>query len=236
MTAVGDDVVPREPKAMGIGHIVPCLITGLFALLFVSSAGAQSRLEGSGRVDDARREEGESDLSLVRGADELQWSVTLFAGQVSKDYLPQIVGNFSAHLEDSYIGGVALDRQLATLGEHVRLEVEGQVAKHFGRQDHWELNALGILRWVTFPWNAYLVTTIAVGDGPSYATKVPKLEAELDSRAGQWLNYLLLELTVALPEHPEWALVGRIHHRSGFFDSLAPGGSNALAVGIRYRF
>lgn len=207
--------------------LAPCLLAVAISLLFASSAGAGSSSEDAGRVDQARREE---------RPDEPRWSVTLFAGRVTKDDLVDIVKSFSAHFEDSYVGVVALNRQLATLGDHLRLEVEGQVGKHFGQQDHWELNALGILRWVTFPWNAYLVTTFAVGDGVSYATKVPKLEAAQDPRTGPWLNYLLFELTFALPEHPEWAIVGRIHHRSGFYGALAPSGSNTLGVGIKYRF
>jgi hypothetical protein len=96
------------------------------------------------------------------------------------------------------------------------------------------LNALVIARWVTFPWNAYLYTTFAVGEGISYATEVPELEQE--AGASQWLNYLLFEVTFALPKYPEWAIVGRIHHRSGFFGALAPNGSNVVAAGIKYRF
>ena len=89
-------------------------------------------------------------------------------------------------------------------------------------------------RWVTFPWNAYLNTTLAIGEGISDATEVPKLEQE--DGASQWLNYLLFEVTFALPKYPEWAIVGRIHHRSGFFGALAPNGSNVVAAGIKYRF
>jgi hypothetical protein len=86
--------------------------------------------------------------------------------------------------EQSYVGVAALSLQVFRLGEHVRLEVEGQVAKHFGEQHHWELNALVIGRWVTFPWNTYLHTTFAIGEGISYATEVPKLEGRRGPRSG----------------------------------------------------
>jgi len=80
-------------------------------------------------------------------------AVTLYGGRFTTDGLGKVL-SFSAEYPDSYIGGVALSWQFAQLGKHIRLEVEGQVAKHFGAQDHWELNALAIGRWVTFPWNA----------------------------------------------------------------------------------
>ena len=64
----------------------------------------------------------------------------------------------------------------------------------------------------------HLPTTFAVGEGISYATEVPELEP--GEGASQWLNYLLFEVTFALPKYPEWAIVGRIHHRSGFFGAL----------------
>jgi hypothetical protein len=165
--------------------------------------------------------------------DDLKWAVTLFGGPVTKDTTGKVF-SLSAHYEDSYLGVGALSWQFAGLGRHLRFEVEGQVAKHFGEQDHWELNALVIGRWVTFPWNAYLGTTVAVGEGVSYATEIPKLEKK--PGASQWLNYLLFEFTFALPAHPEWGLVVRVHHRSGFYSELAPNSSNAVALGIKYRF
>lgn len=156
-----------------------------------------------------------------KSPEELKWAVTLYAGVFSTDHLYEVL-SFSANYEQSYVGVAALSWQFFRLGEHIRLEVEGQVGKHFGEQHHWELNALVIGRWVTFPWNAYLNTTLAVGEGISYATDVPELERE--EGASQWLKY------------PEWAIVGRIHHRSGFFGALAPNGSNVVAAGIKYRF
>ena len=201
---------------------LPIIIVVL--LLFGSHASAEPWLEDSARADEAESE---------KTPDELKWAVTLYGGRFTTDNLKRVV-SFSAEYADSYIGVLALSWQFAQLGEHIRLEVEGQVGKHFGEQDHWELNALVIARWVTFPWNAYLDTTFAVGEGISYATEVPKLEAQ--PGASQALNYLLFELSFALPGHPEWALVGRIHHRSGFWGALAPNSSNAVGVGVKYRF
>ena len=196
----------------------------LFAGLPLSHVSAQPRLEEPAQAED---------VGSPKKPEELKWAVTLYAGVFSTDHLYEVL-TLSANYEQSYVGVAALSWQFFRLGEHIRLEVEGQVGKHFGEQHQWELNALVIGRWVTFPWNAYLNTTFAVGEGISYATEVPELERE--KGASQWLNYLLFEVTFALPKYPEWAIVGRIHHRSGFFGALAPNGSNVVAAGIEYRF
>ena len=195
-----------------------------FDLFVAPHASADPRLDADRPVD----------AGETRKPEEPKWAVTLWAGVFSNSHLPEVV-TLSAEYEDSYLALVALSRQIVALGKHARLEVEGQVGKHIGAQKQWELNALVIARWVTFPWNAYLATTFAFGEGISYATELPKLE-EQEEGASQWLNYLLFELTFALPKHPEWALVARLHHRSGFWGALAPNGSNAVGVGLKYRF
>jgi hypothetical protein len=204
--------------------VFACLCLVFVDLPFGPRASAETQLEDPERVEDAGGE---------KKPEELKWAVTLYTGMFTGASLVDVV-SFSATYVDSYVEVLALSWQFFRLGDHIRLEVEGQVAKHFGEQDHWELNALAVARWVTFPWNAYLATTFAVGEGISYATKVPKLENQPE--ASQALNYLLFELTFALPTHPEWALVGRIHHRSGFWGALAPNHSNVVGVGIKYRF
>jgi len=88
---------------------------------------------------------------------------------------------------------------------------------------------------VEFPWNEYVQTSMAIGEGLSWATEIPALEKKADPHGenSQLLNYILLEVTFAIPESP-WSLVTRIHHRSGAW--VRDNGSNILEAGIRYRF
>lgn len=96
------------------------------------------------------------------------------------------------------------------------------------------------LRWANFPWNRYIATTIAVGEGISYVTQAPLVETENASNGETQniLNYLMLEITFALPKHPQWQLVARIHHRSGVFGlyNAENAGSSAVGLGVRYLF
>ncbi len=120
---------------------------------------------------------------------------------------------------------------------HAPGELELQVYKHFGDQDNWEFTGSVNLRWVVFPWNKYIETTAAVGEGLSWATEIPALEKAdpANTQPEQLLNYILLEVTFAIPESP-WSLVTRIHHRSGVWGLFGHSGSNILEAGIRYRF
>ena len=163
------------------------------------------------------------------------WALTLYGGVYTDNTLG---GVFSFHLDpkDSYIGVLAVSREIWALTKHIRFEIEGQVGKHFAGQDHWELNALLVGRWVTFPWNDYVYTTFAVGEGLSWATEVPKLEKELDGPSHQLLNYMMFELSLSPPRYQEWAFVTRIHHRSGMFGVFGHGSSNIMGAGIKYRF
>jgi hypothetical protein len=140
-------------------------------------------------------------------------------------------------LKDSYTFGVSVSKQFAELTRYMRLEGELQVLKHFGEQDNWEFTGSVNLRWVVFPWNKYLETSMAIGEGLSWATEIPALEKADPSNSdySQLSNYILLEVTFAIPESP-WSLVTRIHHRSGVWGVYGHSGSNVLEMGVRYRF
>jgi len=168
------------------------------------------------------------------------WSLTLYGGTLVNADLGEMVTEFPPESEDSQFVALTLAREFATSGPHLRWEVEGQVVKHFGTQDHWEFNPLLVLRWITFPWDRWVDTSFAVGMGVSYATEVPEVEARRhpDTGSARCLSYLMIELSVGIPGAPAWSIVARVHHRSGvggLFSDVG-GASNALALGVKYRF
>jgi hypothetical protein len=133
---------------------------------------------------------------------------------------------------------VAVGKPFTNIKKHLDLGVEGQVAKHFGGQDHFELNGLIVERWLTFPWNHIVKTNFAAGQGVSYATALPSFEEKTHETTAQFLGYLLFEFTFALPKYPQWTLSTRIHHRSGangIFSGIY-GASNAFGLGLSYWF
>jgi hypothetical protein len=125
--------------------------------------------------------------------------------------------------------------------KHIDFELEGQVVKHINGADHWEFNGVYVLRWLTFPWNHIVHTTFAVGEGYSYTTSLHKKEYGTNGWGDtvKGLHYIMYEVAVSLPEHKEWSIVGRHHHRSNVFGLMGPPqsiGSNYYGIGIKYRF
>lgn len=167
----------------------------------------------------------------------LPWSLIGYGAIYTPERLQDMVFNHHSY-EDSYFAALALNRKFARTGPYIGWEVEGQMVKHFGRQDHFEYNALVIARWDRFPWNHRVLMTLAVGEGLSWATRKPELEIEDDEPASQLLNYLLFEVTVRPSPESRWYWSGRIHHRSGIYGLFngVHGGSNFIGMGLGYRF
>jgi hypothetical protein len=165
------------------------------------------------------------------------WKVTLYGARLTADSLGKTL-TFRAEYENSYLVVLAVSKRLFAYKDLLGIELEGQVGKHFGAQDHWELNIAPVFRWLKFPWDGYLDTSLAAGAGLSYALSTPKVEAVGVSDTPKLLGYLMFEIAVSLPSVPHWSLVARLHHRSGAGGAF--GGrhdaSNALGLGIRYGF
>ena len=165
-----------------------------------------------------------------------KWFLTAYAGAHAQDDINDVF-TFQPKFEDNaYIGVVALARELWHYKKYFSLELEGQVGKHFNKDTHWEFVGVLIGRWHYFPWNKYVDTSFAVGDGISYYTEVSEVEIEDDEDAQRTLNYLLFELALGLPAYPKWDLVFRIHHRSSVFGLVGAAGSNFVCGGIKYSF
>src|SRR5256886_16673985 len=93
------------------------------------------------------------------------WYITMVGGVYSGSQLLEIPA--SLNLKDSYTFGVSVSKQFAEWTRYMRFEGELQVLKHFGEQDHWEFTGSLNLRWVVFPWNRYIETSVALGEGLS---------------------------------------------------------------------
>ncbi|MBY4678935.1 hypothetical protein [Marinobacterium arenosum] len=174
---------------------------------------------------------------LVQAADE-DWALTLYGATLSADGIEDVLG-FNADYEDDYqLVALALSYRLPQRFESIDLEWENQLVKHTEGQDHYELNTLLSARWKPFPWDHIVDTNLAFGVGLSYADELPQFEADNHDEADQFLGYLLVELELAPPGDSPWSAVVRVHHRSGAFGLFndVEGASNALGLGLKYRF
>lgn len=166
--------------------------------------------------------------------------ITVYAGKYTDHKLLEVFTDHPVPYEHSYAVAAAVAQVFSTPSPARQWETEWQVVKHAGIQTHWEFNAVLIHRWTRFPWNRWVRTSLAIGDGLSYATAVPRLELESPTNEGaaRLLNYLVLELGLAPPEAQRWSVIGRIHHRSGVYGLFGDvdGGSNIMSLGVKYRY
>jgi hypothetical protein len=164
---------------------------------------------------------------------ENNWHLTAYGALQSRGNVLELHSDWDT---SSNLVALAASRKMFNFFKHIDFELEGQIVKHINGSDHWELNGMYVLRWITFPWNHFLHTSFAAGEGFSYTTSKHKREPSSTVRG---LHYLMLELALALPDHKEWSLVGRVHHRSNIYGAIGPDNaisSNYIGMGIKYGF
>ena len=141
---------------------------------------------------------------------------------------------------DDHILALTLSRQVATLGRGFTVEAEVGLGKRFGRQSETEVWGAAYLRYRGFPWDRFLVTSVAVSTGLNYASDISDVERNRarDDTGDRLMHFFSPEITFALPEAPDREILFRLHHRSGVFClvSDAWGGVQYGSIGIRYRF
>jgi hypothetical protein len=171
-------------------------------------------------------------------ADEHLYALNLYTGRMTSNHWDDFLFDVDdLNFKDSYLIVIALARRIGKYQDKASFEIEGQIAKHFNFQTHWELNALAISRWEKFWWDDTLDTSVALGLGLSFATDEPELEVERDGVTNRFLLYWMLELALGLPEYPHVAVITRIHHRFNAFGLISDGGgSYALTLGLKWRF
>lgn len=168
------------------------------------------------------------------------WAATVYGARMASEsgWEDVLIDPIGAQYTDTYQLVGALSRRYGEYRDGaLALEAEGQVAKHFGGQHHWEFNAVPIVvRWRKFPWSGRVDTSAAFGLGLSYATAVPEVEVELETESEHTLVYWVAELTAG-PVASRWAASLRLHHRSVAFGLMGDrGGGNSVGLGLRYRF
>lgn len=167
-------------------------------------------------------------------------ALSAFYGTGTEDNFSETVTNpFGADGSGDKVIGFTYARRFAWFADQLSFEGELMYARHFDRETYHEVGAAVYARWHKFPWNRHVVTSFAVGMGPSYTTIYPELEKQSDPNdRSKLLNQFNLEVTLAMPSRPRTSLIGRLQHRSGvfgFYDNVTDA-SNFLSLGLRHEF
>jgi hypothetical protein len=180
---------------------------------------------------------------------ERQWHLTAYGSRwVNADLLeiPERSLTGSLTSEDAHFVGAGLSRVIVPsfsiplpgtdfAFEGNRIELEGQVLRHFGEQSHWEGTIALMFRTGQIPLFGGLSVNLAFGEGLSYASERPRLEGSFRVEPTRFLNYLAVEAEFSHASLPGVYFVPKIHHRSGIFGLIAPkeSGSNFIGAGLR---
>lgn len=177
-------------------------------------------------------------------ADARRWSATLFLGSSVADgkLRDLVVAPWSGSWGDDTIVGGAMQYRVARFWRFFMVDLEAGGLYRFGDTEGGEFWAAAYLRYDGFPWTDYLYTTLGFSMGPDYVTRLPRVERGTDLRPepnqSRWLNYFSPEITVALPDYPQYEVAFRYMHRSGIFGTYngVYEGANSFVLGFRYRF
>ena len=171
-------------------------------------------------------------------------AVSLFGGNYVENSMGQVLVTspelpFTWDYQDDHFIGTTVARDVGKLWRF-RLEPEVGIGQRFGEQSATEVWGALFFRYRGFPWDRYLVTTVAFSTGLNWASEVTEIEQERakDGEGSQVMHYFAPEITLALPQAPDIELMFRFHHRSGVFGlvSDAFGGAQYGTVGLRVRF
>ena len=218
-------------------------LAALATLSLVSISGPDLRAEGAPAVPPAT-----SSSPAVSSRSRSPWSVAVYHSVMTDNSLSDVL---TAHvtLHYGFLDSVDVSYQVAENlfeghpdGSYPfwrpfagSLSVAGNLTRRTGDPNGpmFEFDSYVLWRSRHVPVSPFLASTFAVGDGVSYATRVPAREV-----GGQHLmNFLTLEGTLGLPSHRGVDLVLRVHHRCDAWGLFGPGAAtNALGMGVRYSF
>ncbi len=173
------------------------------------------------------------------------WAWTAYAGVLNNPdradtHNLMIFADYPRFISREKIFAFSAQKRLGGYRDWVNWEADATVAYHSGSADYAECAVLGGFRWLKFPWDRWLDTSLAYFLGASYATTVADFE-NIPAHSGRHSSHLLpalkMELEFRLPKESHWSVVLGYHHRSGAWGTLGDRGtiSDFACAGLKYR-
>jgi hypothetical protein len=189
-------------------------------------------------------------IFLTRARERDGWAFGLWGARLVEGTLPRLPinivrGNFVdgqslALIVSKPLGTFDMEFGRVVLGGFA-LEVEGQLLKHFGVEDHLETTLSWVLRSGEIPLGRRASFNLAVANGLSYAFADPKWERGWSFQRGvdtsRLLYHIGLEAELSAPALRGFSAFARLHHRSDAFGAFGPPWSSTqrVGIGVRYR-
>lgn len=176
-------------------------------------------------------------LLLLAGPAYSETLIGGFAGVMTNSSFEEALSPFYVEFTESALVGVSLRREWPFLGsKRWFVGVEGQLVRHFGVQDHLEVNLPFVATYKPQSRLGDYLSRITYGIGLSFASKAPQVEIDRDGASQNTLVYWMAELSTPLPAD-DFEAFFRLHHRSDGFGLFGVDtGSNGLVLGVRKSF
>lgn len=176
---------------------------------------------------------------LAQSPDEtVDENVFVFAGPFTSGYFSDAIQPWAWQLESNAFVGVGYQRFFYAY-QSFQLGMEAGLGLRLGSPSSAEAWAGLVGRLTEFEIGQINITP-SVTVGLSTVTDTIGVETQRTAAAGESaavLYYLAPEIAISHDDHPEWEAFGRLQHRSGGYGTIAHiDGSNALTVGVRYKF
>ncbi len=194
--------------------------------------------------------------SILKDLSKGEWYWRVAAGRLTDTTFNKLVrfqDLFNPEARGTGLASVFVGKKIADSFMSLPLEVyaTGGYARRFenGLQENFNEYVLGFKAYYSnFPWSDTIKTRVGIGEGVSFATKVPFVEGEhvegKNRSASKFLNYLDWSWDVSIgdvfkvPKLKECYFGWSIHHRSGIFASAdffgnVNGGSNVNTLYIQ---
>jgi hypothetical protein len=243
----------NAPLLAGVRALLAVVLLAASALCMAQSS-SDAGTESNGKADTKASDSLNLNLKApLKPADNVggSWNWYLGGGPMANESLVHVfLFDYGGWYDDTYLISGEIGYTLKDDNPVMRflspVVSSVDVVANFTYQDEpgqhvFEFNPYMMARWSNFPWNNTIRTTFGLGGGLSYATPIPQIEKDSKDPDGNYKNlmhFMAVEATFSLPDHKDWQLVYRLHHRSGVFGLMQGdnAGNTAVEIGIRHYF
>lgn len=167
--------------------------------------------------------------------------LTVFSGKYTTKSMARTFDLLSVEYENNYLVAAAYGRDIIPVWRDLLLGPEIGAACRFGDRTSLEIWGGVFLRHkgATIGRSVTIEPALTLGlSAIDKAIGIERTRQETQDGNARVLFYLGPEVAFSFPRNEQWAVVYRLHHRSGGFRVLGnlKGGHNANTLGIRYRF
>jgi len=172
---------------------------------------------------------------IINTQRQFDWGFALYGASAIKGPLQNVINFRLPSFDSGALMTLSLTKTIKSFEDFMQLELDLTLGKSLESSGPYQMNPNFVIRFMKLPWDRFLQSSFAIGNGVSYATSFARLEVA-DGVRQRLLYFISLEFAFAFPSQKRLDILLRVHHRSGMFGAFgsASGGVNYLGLGLRH--